>query len=60
MNGRNLTEQDVQAIVAALEKRISDKFYLDVGKGVLGLIWKGLLLLGLFMAGYGAYKGNGA
>lgn len=60
MNGRNLTDADVQAIVAAFEARMTEKFYRDLGKGLLGLVWKGLLGAMIFVAAYGAYRGNGA
>lgn len=60
MSDRTLTDADVQAIVAAFEARMTEKFYRDLGKGLLGLVWKGLLGALLFIAAYGAYRGNGA
>lgn len=60
MSDRTLTDADVQAIVSAFERRMTEKFYRDLGKGLLGLVWKGLLGALLFIAAYGAYRGNGA
>lgn len=60
MSERTLTDADVQAIVSAFERRMTEKFYRDLGKGLLGLAWKGLLGAMLFIAAYGAYRGNGA
>lgn len=58
MNERNLTDADVNAIVSAFETRMTEKFYRDLGKGLIGLAWKGLLGVMLFVAAYGAYRGN--
>lgn len=57
---RSLSDEDVTAIVDGLESRLTDKFYRDVGKGLWGLVWKGLLTAMLFLAAYGAgkYAGN--
>ena len=60
MSDRTLTDADVQAIVSAFETRMTEKFYRDLGKGLLGLVWKGLLGALLFIAAYGAYRGNGS
>lgn len=60
MNERNLTDADVNAIVSAFETRMTEKFYRDLGKGLIGLAWKGLLGAMLFIAAYGAYRGNGS
>jgi len=60
MSDRTLTDADVQAIVSAFERRMTEKFYRDLGKGLLGLVWKGLLGALLFIAAYGAYRGNGS
>jgi len=54
---RNLTEADVNAIVDALEERISKKFYLDIGQGVWSMAWKTIIVLIIGIAAYGATKG---
>lgn len=55
--GRNLTDGDVEAIVDALEERITKKFYTDLGKGVWAAVWRTLLTAALIVAAYGATRG---
>lgn len=59
MDDRHLTEADVDAIVSALEKRVAEKFYRDLGKGVWGLVWKALVIGLLAVAAYGAMRSGG-
>ncbi len=40
---RTLTDEDVDAIAKALEKRITDRFRHDVGAGVIKTVWQMLL-----------------
>lgn len=57
MNGpRKLTDSDVMAIVDALEVRLTDKFYRDLGKGLWGIVWKAIVATLVFIAAYGALK----
>ncbi|MDR7257767.1 hypothetical protein J2X47_001947 [Sphingomonas sp. BE270] len=51
---RTLSDADVSAIVDGLEKRITEKFYRDIGKGIWGLLWKAILSAALIIAAYGA------
>lgn len=51
---RLLSDADVEAIAAALEKRLTNKFYRDLGKGFWGLVWKALLGFLVFVAAQGA------
>jgi len=53
---RQLSDSDVIAIVDALEERLTDKFYRDVGKVFWGLVWKAILSTAMFIATYGAIK----
>lgn len=53
--GVRLTDNDVEKLATALEVRILKRFYLNVGKGVLGLAWKGTLIILLFLAAYGNF-----
>jgi hypothetical protein len=57
MAPRNLTDDDVKAIAAEVEERLTQRFFLNVGKGFWALTWKGLIALALAVAAYGAYKG---
>lgn len=59
MDDRHLTEADVDAIVSALERRVAEKFYRDLGKGVWGLVWKALVIGLLAVAAYGAMRSGG-
>lgn len=51
---RNLTDEDVDRIVDGLWKKATDTFKLNIGDGILGLVWKATLLAILALAVYGA------
>ena len=51
---RNLTDEDVDRIVDGLWKKAIDTFKLNIGDGILGLVWKSTLLAILALAVYGA------
>lgn len=51
---RNLTDEDVNRIVDGLWKKATDTFKLNIGDGILGLVWKAILLAILAIAVYGA------
>lgn len=55
---RLLTDADADAVAAALEARLAKRFYLNLGKGVWALAWKGLIALLVLVAAYGAVKGH--
>ncbi len=57
MQDRTLTESDVRAIVDELERRATQRFQLNIGKGVLSLVWKACFYLILWLAAYGAAGG---
>lgn len=57
MEPRTLTESDVKAIVDELERRAAQRFQINIGKGVLGLVWKASLYLVIWVAAYGAAGG---
>lgn len=50
---RTLTDADVQAILAAFEKRL----YINVGKGFLNGLWKAVVAVILGVYAIGAMKG---
>jgi hypothetical protein len=54
---RHLTEDDVHAVVDELERRIVERFFSNVGKGVWNLVWRALVVLMAVIAAYGAAKG---
>jgi hypothetical protein len=53
---RNLTEDDVVAVVDELERRLVERFFSNVGKGVWQLVWRALIALMVLLAAYGAIK----
>lgn len=54
---RNLTDADVKAIADAMEERMVNRFYNDLGRGVWGLVWKAVVLALCGVAAAGAFKG---
>jgi len=52
-----LTDKEIERIVDGLEKRMVRRFYVNVGKGIWGLAWKGFVGLLLVLAAYGAGGG---
>ena len=56
---RNLTEDDVNALADALEKRFEERFYSKLGQGVWGIFWKALLGAALFVVGYQMHRTGG-
>jgi hypothetical protein len=54
---RKLSEEDVTAVVDELERRIVERFFSNVGKGVWNLVWRGLIVLMVALAAYGAARG---
>lgn len=54
---RNLTDDDVKAIVDTMEKRMTERFYGDIGRGVWGIAWKAILVAMVGVAAYGSLKG---
>jgi len=53
---RNLTEDDVKAVVDELERRMVERFFSNVGKGVWHIVWRTLIVLMIVLAAYGAAK----
>lgn len=50
---RNLTDADVEAIVAKLKNELVEDFYGDLGRGVWAFVKKALIGLLLLLAIYG-------
>lgn len=51
---RTLTDADVEALADALKDRIKEEFYTDLGRGVWSVAWKGIVLMLIGLAYYGA------
>lgn len=57
MSERNLTDEDVQAIVNALSVRVKQEFYEDLGRGMWSVAWKVIVGTLITIAAYGSIKG---
>lgn len=57
MGNRTLSDEDVKAIAEQIESGITQRFQLNVGRGVLALVWKVVLYALIFIAGVGASGG---
>ena len=57
MEDRRLTDDDVKSIVDELERRATQRFQINIGRGVLGMIWKACFYLMIWVAAYGAGGG---
>jgi hypothetical protein len=55
---RNLTDADVEAIVAKGEEVILSRFYRNLGMGLWGIIWKALVVGLIGLAAYGSMTGK--
>jgi hypothetical protein len=53
-----LSENDVERIAITLEQRLLKHFYLNLGRGVFGLMWRGIILIMLALAAYGQFHGK--
>lgn len=49
-----LSEDEIDAIVDRLCEKFEKKLYVNLGKGVLGIFWKALIVVLIAIAGYGA------
>ena len=56
-DNRTLTDADVRAIAVAIEQGITQRFQLNVGRGVLGLAWRVVIYALVAVAAYGAGGG---
>jgi hypothetical protein len=54
---RTLSNADVEAITEQLERSLLRKFQLNVGKGVLGVVWRVFIYALIAVAAYGAGGG---
>lgn len=57
MEHRTLTDADVEAVADALEKRLTEKFYADLGRGVWAYVRKAFVVIVLAIVAAGAYHG---
>lgn len=50
---RNFTDEDIEALV----KSLRNNFFQNLGKGLVDLAWKGIVLAAVALSVYGASKG---
>jgi predicted phage tail protein len=55
---RNLTDDDVSALADEMEKRMVNRFYGNLGRGVWGIVWKAVVIAIVGVAAYGAIRGH--
>ena len=53
---RALTDQDIEALADKLEKTLTSRFYTNLGRGLWGFAWRGIILGALAIAAYGAMQ----
>lgn len=49
-----LSEKQIEEIVDKVCDKLEKKLYLNLGKGMLAIVWKGVILVAIALAGYGA------
>lgn len=52
---RQLTDADASMIAEKLERRLLSRFYTNLGMGFWAIIWRGIIVLLLAIAAYGAF-----
>lgn len=50
----NLSEEDIDKIANKVGKQLREDLYINVGQGVLGFFWKGVIMVIIALAAYGA------
>ena len=53
-----LTKADIEALADELERVWSARFYGNLGRGVWGFVWRGILMGLIAIAAYGAMEGH--
>lgn len=53
---RKLTDEEVEMIARRVTEQLQQDLYVNVGSGLIALAWKGVILILLGLACYGAGK----
>ena len=56
---RVLTDNDIEAIADVLEERLANRFYRNLGEGVVAMAKRGAVAALLALAAYGAFTHGG-
>ncbi len=54
MDNHKLSEEEIDEIVDRLCDRFQSKLYRNVGAGIVGLAWRGVVIIILGLAAYGS------
>lgn len=54
---RALSNDDVEAIAEAIQEKMWEEFYTNLGRGIWALAWRGFVMVLIAIAAYGAVKG---
>lgn len=49
----HLSEADIDLIVSKVIEQLENKIYNDVGRGIMAMIWRGVIIAIIAIAGYG-------
>ncbi len=55
---RSMTDDDIQALADEIENRLASRFYINIGRGLWGMVWRAILAAMVLVAAYGAVKGG--
>lgn len=53
---KGLSDDDIKRIASELESRLVNRFFWHLGKGFWAIVWRGVLLIAIAIATYGAFK----
>lgn len=53
----HLSDEEIEKIAEKVTTQLRHDLYMNVGQGVLGFMWKGVILLIVALAAYGAGVG---
>lgn len=53
MNENKLSDDEMNVLAEKVCNKLEEKLYLNIGSGVLGLVWKGIIVAIIAIAAYG-------
>lgn len=56
MDNKNLSQDEIDAIARKVVEQLQNDLYVNVGSGLIALAWKGIMLILIMLAAYGATK----
>lgn len=55
---RNLSDADIEVLANRLQEKLVENFYQNLGSGVWALVWRGIVIILIILAMYGASRGS--